>query len=121
MAPPLLLTEFPMSVELSQIEGGLDGFLLEYGALIGRRAQESLAPLHVPGDHDSIDVAMFRRKPYDPQAGVISAAMKALAAAKASVVCGQMGTGKTLIAQCIAHAMNTREVPVGPAVWVPCG
>ena len=31
LAPPLSFPEVLMSVELSQIEGGLDGFLLEYG------------------------------------------------------------------------------------------
>ncbi len=74
-----------MALRLNQIVGGLDEFLNEYGKLLGRKASDTLAPLHVPGQTDTVPISIFsaERPPFDPQLHVISAAV---------AVAAQMGT-----------------------------
>ncbi len=48
-----------MALKLNQIVGGLDEFLNEYGKLLGRKASDTLAPLHVPGQTDTVPISIF--------------------------------------------------------------
>ncbi len=41
----------------------LDSYLERYGALLGKQAQQSLAPLHVPG-RDPLSPCSLQRKPH---------------------------------------------------------
>src|ERR1700730_8497414 len=82
---------------------GLVGYLKDYGKHLGRKATESLRPLHVPGRDPLLDMSGFLRQPFEPQAHVISAAVKTLRRQKSLIICGEMGTGKTLLGQCVAH------------------
>lgn len=81
----------------------LESYLSHYGPLLGRKAVSSLSPLHVPGEHDALPMDGFSRQPFEPQAHVITAGVKAIRRQKSLIVCGEMGTGKTLIGACICH------------------
>jgi hypothetical protein len=45
---------------------GLDQYLETYGPLLGKQAQRSLAPLHVPG-RDPLPPLDLLRRPFDAQ------------------------------------------------------
>jgi hypothetical protein len=82
---------------------GLDDYLRAYGALLGRQAERSLAPLHVPG-RDAVPDLGLLRQPFEAQAHVIEACRKALRRQQAVLLVGEMGTGNTLMALAAAHA-----------------
>jgi len=65
----------------------LDAYLARYGALLGQQARKSLAPLHIPSQHTP-HVAGLLRAPFDPQAHVIAAGVKALRRQKSLVIVG---------------------------------
>lgn len=92
------------AVEPDGIES-LDQYMLAYGAMLGKQAERSLVPLHVP-DRDPLPSLDLLRDPFDAQAHVIEAARKTLRRQKALLVIGEMGTGKTIMgmATCHAHA-----------------
>ena len=81
----------------------LDDYLTRFGPLLGQQAQRSMAPLHVPG-RDSAELPRFNRSPFEPQAHVITASVKALRRQKALLMVGEMGTGKTLMGMAAVHA-----------------
>jgi hypothetical protein len=81
----------------------LDDYMQRYGNLLGRQIRERLKPLHTPGT-DPLLEAESLRKPFEAQAHVITAGVKHLRRNKALILCGEMGTGKTLIGQLVAHA-----------------
>src|SRR5579872_6247522 len=85
----------------------LDEYLLAYGGMLGKQAERSLDPLHVPGRDPLPDLDLLR-DPFDAQAHVIEAARKALRRQKALLLVGEMGTGKTImgVAACHAHAVG---------------
>jgi hypothetical protein len=78
-----------------------------YGSLLGKQAERSLDPLHVP-DRDPLPVLNLHRDPFEAQSHVIAATRKALNRQKAVLVVGEMGTGKTIMgmAACHAHAQG---------------
>jgi hypothetical protein len=81
----------------------LDGFMHAYGPFLGRQAERSLHPLHVPG-RDPLATPTLMRSPFEAQAHVIEAARKALRRQKAILLVGEMGTGKTLMGMAAIHA-----------------
>jgi hypothetical protein len=81
----------------------LDDYMRAYGAMLGRQAERSLDPLHVPG-RDALPVLALQRDPFEAQCHVVEAARKALRRQKALLVVGEMGTGKTLMALAAFHA-----------------
>jgi hypothetical protein len=91
-------------VEGDEIES-LEEYLLAYGSMIGKQAERSLDPLHVP-DRDPLPSLDLLREPFDAQYHVIEAGRKALQRQKSAVLVGEMGTGKTIMgmAACHAHA-----------------
>lgn len=85
-----------------------DQFLTEYGPAIGQKAEQALAPLHVPG-RDPVDHEPILRKPFEAQAHVVTAGVKVLNRQKTLMLIGEMGTGKTLMAQAICHTLGVRH------------
>lgn len=96
---------------------GIEGYLLRYGRLLGRQAERSLDPLHVPG-RDAPEVLPLLRRPFEAQAHVITAAAKALRRQDAVVIAADVGTGKTLCAMVAAHA-HARGRPYRALVFCP--
>ena len=81
----------------------LDDYLLAYGPLLGKQAERSLDPLHVPG-RDALPPLDLLRPPFEAQAHVLEATRKALKRQKAVLLVGEMGTGKTLMGMSAIHA-----------------
>ena len=81
----------------------LDEYMLEYGPLLGKQAERSLDPLHVPG-RDPLPTLTLLRDPFEAQRHVIEAARKALTRQKSILLVGEMGTGKTLMGMATIHA-----------------
>ncbi len=95
----------------------LDQYLATYGSLLGRNAQQSLTPLHNP-DIQPPKVARLLRKPFVPQAHVITASVKALQRQKAIMLVAEMGTGKTLMGQAACHT-HANGKPYNAVVMCP--
>jgi hypothetical protein len=75
----------------------LDQYMEAYGPLLGRQAQRSLSPLHIPG-RDKLPPHGLNRAPFEPQAHVIEAIIKTWNRQKAAWLVAEMGTGKTIMA-----------------------
>ena len=80
----------------------LDDYLGTYGPLLGKQAERSLSPLHVPGN-DALPKLDLIRTPFEAQSHVIEAARKALNRQKSILLVGEMGTGKTLMGLSAIH------------------
>lgn len=81
----------------------LSAYLLRYGSLLGKQAERSLEPLHVPG-RDPLPPLALLRQPFEAQSHVIEAARKALRRQKALLLVGEMGTGKTIMGMAAIQA-----------------
>lgn len=81
----------------------LDEYLVHHGHLLGKQAEQSLRPLHIPGTHQPGDLDVLR-SPFDAQRHVIEASRKALTRQKSILLVGEMGTGKTLMGMATIHA-----------------
>jgi hypothetical protein len=97
----------------------LDQYLLKYSSLLGEQAQRSLHPLHNPiQDQNHPQLKTLLRKPYPPQAIVITAATKSLNRQKSLFVVGECGTGKTLMGQATIHC-HANGKPYRALVFCP--
>lgn len=81
----------------------LDQYLERYAGLLGQQTNQVLVPLHVPG-RDPPLVLETMRTLYPAQAHLVTAAVKALRRQDAVLLGADVGTGKTLMAACTAHA-----------------
>lgn len=81
----------------------LSEYLLTYGPLLGRQAEQTLRPLHVPG-RDPVTPVDLLRNPFEAQLHVIEAVRKALRKQKSVLIVGEMGTGKTLMSLAAVHS-----------------
>jgi hypothetical protein len=81
----------------------LEEYLLAHGSLLGKQAEQSLNPLHLPDQH-LLPTLNLLRSPFESQANVIEAARKALQRQKSILLVGEMGTGKTLMGLAAIHA-----------------
>jgi hypothetical protein len=97
--------------------GNLDQYLLAYGSMLGKQAQQSLNPLHVPG-RDSLRRPELLREPFEAQAHVVEAARKSLCRQKALLLVGEMGTGKTIMALAALHT-HAASRPYRALVFCP--
>lgn len=95
----------------------LDDYLNRYGALLGKQAQESLRPLHVPG-RDAPSTTKFLRTPFEAQAHCIMAASKTLDRNNSALIVAECGTGKTLMGMCAFHE-HARGKPYRGIVMCP--
>jgi hypothetical protein len=87
----------------SQAVPDLDSYLRTYGPLLGKQAERSLEPLHVPG-REPLPTLDLLRQPFEAQAHVIEAVRKALTRQKSLLLVGEMGTGKSLMGLGAIHA-----------------
>src|SRR4029077_1091896 len=69
-------------------------------------------PLHVPGQDPLPDFSDATRKPFEPQAHVIAAAIKMLDETRGLIV-SECGTGKTLMGMLTIHQHAQRSVRKG--------
>lgn len=81
----------------------LEDYLATHGPLLGKQAERTLDPLHVPGQQP-LPALDLLRLPFDAQSHVIEAARKALNRQKSILLVGEMGTGKTLMGMAAVHA-----------------
>lgn len=81
----------------------LDEYLLTFGQQLGKQAERSLEPLHVPGQH-SLPALELLRSPFEAQSHVVEATRKALQRQKSILLVGEMGVGKSLMALAAIHA-----------------
>ena len=76
----------------------LPAYLESFRQEITARVQHDAQPLHDPAtDAPHPDLILALRKPYPAQAHAITALVKTLKTETGTYVCGEMGTGKTLI------------------------
>ncbi len=90
---------------------GLDQYLVKFGATLGRKAVQSLDPLHVKGRDPTPEFAYVPegRKPFEPQAHLVSAAVKLLDERSAGFIVSECGTGKSLMAMLAIHEHASRS------------
>lgn len=81
----------------------LENYLIEYGPLLGKQAERSLDPLHLPGQHSLPEMDLLR-SPFEAQKHVIEAARKALQRQKSILLVGEMGSGKSIMGLSAIHA-----------------
>lgn len=97
----------------------IEDYLQAFGSILGSRADDQLATIHVPGrDPSIVKDGDFLRSPNDPQRHVITSAVKTLDARSSLFLVGEMGTGKTLIAACTIHA-HSKGKPYRAVVVCP--
>lgn len=89
----------------------MDGYLQNYGRILGRKAVASLAPLHVPGKDELPDFDDLLREPFDCQKHVTAAGIRMLDEVGSGFIVGTMGTGKTLLGMVTVylHARQSRN------------
>ncbi len=89
----------------------LDGYLKNFGRILGRKAIESLDPLHVPGRNSLPDFDDMLRDPFEPQKHVVAAAIKMLDNVGNGFIVGEMGVGKTFLGMTsvFKHAQRSRN------------
>jgi SNF2 family DNA or RNA helicase len=101
------ILKIPGSVRLRQDGlagiGTLEDYLTKHGRALGQQAERSLSPLHVPG-RDELPERALLRHPFEAQAHVVEAVVKALNRQKAVLIVAEMGSGKTIQALAAAHA-----------------
>ncbi len=90
------------AAELAQLDT-LEEYLLAHGPLLGKQAERSLSPLHIPG-RGAFPTLDLLRQPFEAQAHVIEAVRKSLHQQKSVLLVGEMGTGKTLMGVAAVHA-----------------
>jgi hypothetical protein len=96
----------------------LDQYLVNYGPILGKQAERSLDPLHVPGRDSLPNGSDLLRTPFGAQSHVIEATRKALRKQKSILVVGEMGTGKTLMGMAGVHA-HAGAMPYRALVFCP--
>ena len=95
----------------------LDEYMLAHGQLLGKQAERSLEPLHVPG-RDILPELDLLRNPFAAQAHTIEATRKALCRQKSLLLVGEMGTGKSLMSMAAIHA-HANATPYRALVFCP--
>ena len=101
----------------SEPAADLDSYMLQNGALLGRRAERSLDPLHVPGRDPLPDLNLLRA-PFPAQAHVIAATAKAWSRQKTVMIVAAIGSGKTLMGAGAVH-LHASGQPYRALVMVP--
>src|SRR5581483_6806051 len=81
----------------------LENYLIAYGPLLGKQAERSLDPLHLPGEYPLRELSLLR-SPFEAQRHVIEAARKALQRQKSILLVGEMGSGKSIMGLSAIHA-----------------
>lgn len=95
----------------------LDSYFSRYGKLLQQNAQLAMKPLHTPGRDAPVFVDTLRQ-PFVRQHDAISGAVKALRHNSGIFICGEMGTGKTLMGQLAVHS-HANGQPYRALVFCP--
>jgi hypothetical protein len=97
---------------LDQIQT-IDDYFAAFSHFHVRKATELLEPLHVPGRDPLPGFSELLRQPFEPQAHVISAAIKMLDATRRGMIVSECGTGKTLMGMLTIHKHAQQSVRKG--------
>jgi hypothetical protein len=97
---------------LDQIQT-IDDYFAAYSSFHVRKASELLDPLHVPGRDPLPCFSELFRQPFEPQAHVISAAIKMLDETRRGMIVSECGTGKTLMGMLTIHKHAQQSVRKG--------
>src|SRR5712692_5975785 len=81
----------------------LDSYFASYGSLLGQQAAKATRPLHVPGT-DATCLPELLRRPFEAQAHVVQAGLKALRRQKSILLIAECGAGKSLMGMTTIHA-----------------
>src|SRR5215217_6992415 len=89
----------------------MDGYLRNYGKILGRKAIHALTPLHVPNRDPLPSFDDMLREPFEPQKHMVAAAIRMMDRVGSGFVVGEMGTGKTLLGMVsvFKHAQRSRK------------
>jgi Type III restriction enzyme, res subunit len=91
----------------------IDDYFREYSHFHVKKASELLQPLHTPGQDPLPDFTYATRQPFEPQAHVISAAIKMLDETRRGMIVSECGTGKTLMGMLTIHQHAQRPIRRG--------
>jgi hypothetical protein len=81
----------------------MDGYLANYGSILGKKAITALDPLHLPSRDPLPDFDDLLREPFEAQKHVIAASMKMMDTVGGGFICGEMGAGKSIIGCTSVH------------------
>jgi hypothetical protein len=90
----------------------IDDYFREFSHFHVRKATELLRPLHTPGRDLLPDFSDVTRKPFEPQAHVVAAAIKMLDQTRGMII-GECGVGKTAMGMLTIHKHAQRSVRKG--------
>lgn len=109
------------STTLSSIRS-IDDYLIKNGKLIGHRARSLLDPLWVPGVNELPSFDEYLREPFEAQAHVIEAIIRMYDNVGSGFLCGEMGTGKTIMGILAAdrHAQEKATAGNYPKAYYAC-
>ncbi len=91
----------------------IDGYFAEFSHFHVKKATELLQPLHTPGQDPLPDFSDATRQPFEPQAHVITAAVKMLDETRRGMLVAEPGSGKTLMGMLTIHQHAQRSVRQG--------
>jgi len=87
----------------------MDQYLQNYGSILGKKAITALDPLHLPSRDELPDFDDMIREPFEAQKHVIAATIKMMDEVNSGFICGEMGTGKTLLGMTAIHKHAQRS------------
>lgn len=102
---------FPINMKPLRDIDSMDGYFGSYGSMLGRKAIDALAPLHIPDRDPLPDFSHLARPLFPCQQHAVAAIREMLGNSGSGFLCGEMGTGKTFmgIAGVNIHALQSRN------------
>ena len=91
----------------------IDEYFIRHGASHVEKSRATLKPMHTPGDDPPAPCPELLRRPFEPQAHVIAAAVKMLDATKRGLLACEVGTGKTIMGMGTVHEHAARAARKG--------
>ncbi len=101
----------------------IDGYFAAFSHFHVKKATELLQPLHTPGHDPLPDFSYATRQPFEPQAHVISAAVKMLDETRRGMLVAEPGSGETLMGMLTIHqhgAMRTSAMHLNGVLRANC-
>ncbi len=96
----------------------LKDFLSEFSEELKDRVKSELKPLYDPKNRDVLDIKRasrldnLKRKLFPAQEDAVLAVTKGFQVARGETLCGEMGTGKTIMALAVAYLLDAKRVLV---------
>lgn len=103
---------------LDQIKNVTD-YLKAYGGELAEKIKREAEPLFNPGEEWNNKIAKLLRKPYQAQGDVIMGLIKALEEKNGAIVCGEMGSGKTIIGCSVPYISLNGKGPSRTLIMCP--